>query len=263
MTLELRDIRLRHFHKRHEDGKDTDLLDGIDMTVLDGKVTALIGGNGVGKTTLFNIISGFERNFTGKVFFDGNDITKLSPYRIAQWGIGRLFQGTHLMNDLTLLENMKIAFDEPAWEHPLASFRPRKVAEREAVMKKMAIRALETMFGEGNPYLMVLDKKASDLSYGQQRLLAMARLLMGNSKLWLLDEPTSGVNPKHFETFRQIIRNMVESKGKTVLLIEHNMDFVRNVADHCMYLADGHIIKSGSPQEILDDPEIRKDYMGL
>ena len=86
---------------------------------------------------------------------------------------------------------------------------------------------------------------------------------MGNDKLLLLDEPTSGVNPKYIDTFRTIIRNMVEREGQTVLLIEHNMSFVRNVADSCHYLADGRIIKSGVTADVLDDPKIRKDYLGL
>ena len=240
------------------------LLNGVDMAVEEGKVTALIGGNGAGKTTLFNIVSGFEKGFKGQVVLEGNDITKLSAHRISLMGLGRLFQGRQLMDDLTLMENMKIASDDNTGENPFdCFFRRRKVATSEAAKEQQAIDILKKVFGEGSKYLDMLDHKASELSYGEQRLIAMARLLIGHDRLLLLDEPTSGVNPKYIDTFRTIIRDMVEKEGQTVLLIEHNMSFVRSVADYCHYLADGKIIKSGATAEVLDDPVIRKDYLGL
>lgn len=261
MILELRNIRMSYANARNE---VFNLLNGVDMSVEKGKVTALIGGNGAGKTTLFNIISGFEKRFKGQVIMEGNDITKLSAHRISLMGLGRLFQGRQLMDDLTLMENMKIASDDTTGENPFDSiFRTRKVARSEAAKEQRAVDILKKLFGEDNKYLGMLDDKASELSYGEQRLIAMARLLMGNDRLLLLDEPTSGVNPKYIENFQQIIREMVEKEGQTVLVIEHNMSFVRNVADYCHYLADGKIIKSGTPQFILDDPVIRKEYLGL
>lgn len=240
------------------------LLNGVDMAVEEGKVTALIGGNGAGKTTLFNIVSGFEKGFKGQVILEGNDISKLSAHKISLMGLGRLFQGRQLMDDLTLMENMKIASDDTTGENPFdCFFRRKKVAASEAAKEQQAIDILVRVFGEDNKYLKMLDHKASELSYGEQRLIAMARLLIGNDRLLLLDEPTSGVNPRYIDTFRTIIRDMVEKEGETVLLIEHNMSFVRSVADHCHYLADGKIIKSGPTAEVLDDPVIRKDYLGL
>lgn len=241
------------------------LLDGVNLEVKKGRVTALIGGNGAGKTTLFNIISGFEKGFKGQVIFEGNDITRLPAHKISLMGMGRLFQGRQLMDDLSLLENMKIASGETMGESPFDSFfRPKKVKASEAEKEQKAIDILKKVFGENdNKYLDMLDHKASELSYGEQRLIAMARLLMGNDRLLLLDEPTSGVNPKYIDTFRSIVRDMVEKEGQTVLIIEHNMSFVRSVADYCHYLADGKIIKSGATGEVLDDPVIRKDYLGL
>ena len=261
MILEMRDIRMSYANAHKE---VFNLLDGVDMTVEEGKVTALIGGNGAGKTTLFNIISGFEKGFKGKVVLEDNDITKLPAHKISLMGLGRLFQGRQLMDDLTLMENMKIASDDTTGENPLAGlFCRKKVAKSEVAKEQQAIGILKKVFGEENKYLGVLDHKASELSYGEQRLIAMARLLMGNDRLLLLDEPTSGVNPKYIDTFRSIVRDMVEKEGQTVLLIEHNMSFVRSVADYCHYLADGKIIKSGPTGEVLDDPIIRKDYLGL
>lgn len=262
MILELNDIRMSYADARNE---MFNLLEGVDLNVEEGKVTALIGGNGAGKTTLFNIISGFEKGFSGKVMLEGHDISKLPAHRISLMGLGRLFQGRQLMDDLTLMENMKIASDEVMGEGPLDIFvRPRKVAQNEASKEQQAIDILKKVFGENdNKYLGMLDHKASELSYGEQRLIAMARLLMGHDRLLLLDEPTSGVNPRYIDTFRTIIKDMVEYEGQTVLLIEHNMNFVRSVADTCNYLADGRIIKSGPTGQVLDDPEIRKDYLGL
>lgn len=240
------------------------LLDGVNMAVEKGKVTALIGGNGAGKTTLFNIISGFEKGFKGQVIFEDNDITRLPAYKISLKGMGRLFQGRQLMDDLTLMENMKVASNDTTGEHPLDNFfKSKKVAASEASKEQQAIDILKRVFGEDNKYLGMLDHKASELSYGEQRLIAMARLLMGNDRLLLLDEPTSGVNPRYVDTFRSIVRDMVEKEGQTVLLIEHNMWFVRNVADYCHYLAGGKIVKSGSTSEVLDDHVIRKEYLGL
>lgn len=261
MILELRDIRMSYANAHNE---VSNLLDGVNLCVEEGKVTALIGGNGAGKTTLFNIISGFEKGFKGQVILEGNDVTRLPAHKISLMGLGRLFQGRQLMDDLTLMENMKIASDDIMGEKPFdIFFRPRKVAQSEAAKEQLAIEVLTKMFGVGNKYLGMLDRKASEFSYGEQRLLAMARLLMGNDRLLLLDEPTSGVNPMYIDIFRRIIRDMVEKEGQSVLLIEHNMSFVRQVADRCHYLADGRIIKSGATEEVLDDPVIRKDYLGL
>lgn len=261
MILEMKDIQMSYTNARKE---VFNLLNGVDMAVEGGKVTALIGGNGAGKTTLFNIISGVEKGFRGKVFLGGKDITKLSANRIARMGLGRLFQGRQLMDDLTLMENMKIASKDTTGENPFdCFFRFKKVAVSETAKEQQAINILIKVFGDGNKYLDLLDHKASELSYGEQRLIALARLLMGDSRLLLLDEPTSGVNPKYIEVFQQIIRDMVEKEGQTVLLIEHNMSFVRKVADYCHYLDDGIIIKSGVTLEVLDDDDVRKDYLGL
>ena len=261
MILEVRDIRMSYANARKE---VFNLLNGVNMAVEEGKVTALIGGNGAGKTTLFNIISGFEKGFKGQVILEGNDITKLPAHKISLMGLGRLFQGRQLMDDLSLMENMKIASDDTTGENPFEGlFCRKRVVESESAKEQQAIGILKKVFGEDNKYLGMLDHKASELSYGEQRLIAMARLLMGNDRLLLLDEPTSGVNPKYIDTFRRIVRDMVEKEGQTVVLIEHNMSFVRSVADRCHYLSDGKIIKSGPMGEVLDDPVIRKDYLGL
>lgn len=260
MLLELKDIKMDYAKGRAE---IPSLLNGVNLVVKEGKVTALLGGNGTGKTTLFNIISGFEKSFQGQVLFDGHDIARMPAYRISRMGIGRLFQGTQLMSDLTLMENMKIASDDTIGEDPFdVFFHSRKLRQSEAAKEQKAIEVIERLFGKDNAYCSRLDDKVTEFSYGEQRLMAMARLLMGNNRLLLLDEPTSGVNPKYIEIFQRVIRDMVEREKVTVLLIEHNMSFVRNVADVCYYLAASTIMKSGDTEEVLEDASVRKDYMG-
>ena len=261
MLLEINNIKLS-FTNAH--GEEFNLLKGVNLGVEAGKITALVGGNGTGKTTLFNIITGFEKGYTGDVVFEGNNLNKISPHRISLMGLGRLFQGGQLLDGLTLMENMKIASDDETGERPFQSlFSARKVKEKEAQKEEQARKILSDIFGADSKYLQMLDENAASFSYGEQRLLSLARLLMGNDRLLLLDEPTSGVNPVYIETIERIIRDMVEKEGITVLLIEHNMQFVRKMADTCAYLDDGVISKIGPTAEVLDDKGVRNSYLGL
>lgn len=241
-----------------------DLLRGVNLNVEKGKITALVGGNGTGKTTLFNIISGFEKDYTGDVIFERNNFNRIPAHRISLMGIGRLFQDGQLLSGLTLMENMKLASDDKTGEMPFSSFLWRKKNKAaEAAKEKQAKEILVRIFGEGNKYLNMLNQDASAFSYGEQRILSLARLLMGGDRLLLLDEPTSGVNPIYIDTIGRIIRDMKEQDGLTVLLIEHNMHFVRKVADTCAYLDDGIIAKVGPTAEVLDDKNVRNSYLGL
>ena len=240
-----------------------DLLRGVNLSVEEGRITALVGGNGTGKTTLFNIISGFEKGYTGDVLFEGNSFNQLSAHRISLMGIGRMFQDGQLLSGLTLMENMKMASDDKTGEIPFSSLiLPKRWKEAENKKEAMAKEILKRIFGEDSKYLSMLNNNASDFSYGEQRILSLARLLMGDDRLLLLDEPTSGVNPVYIETIEKIIREMV-TEGITVLMIEHNMHFVRKVADTCAYLDDGVIAKVGPTTEVLDDKNVRNSYLGL
>ena len=261
MLLEIKNIKMSFTNARKE---TFNLLNGVNLNVEAGKITALVGGNGTGKTTLFNIITGFEKGYTGDIVFEGQNLNKISPHKISLMGIGRLFQGGQLLDGLSLMENMKIASDDRTGEMPFQSlFNPRKVKAMEAQKEEQAKHILADIFGADNKYLSMLDVDASSFSYGEQRLLSLARLLMGDDKLLLLDEPTSGVNPLYIEAIERIIRNMVEKDGITVLLIEHNMQFVRKIADTCAYLDDGVITKLGPTAEVLDDQNVRNSYLGL
>jgi len=261
MLLEIKDIKMS-FTSAHNE--TFNLLKGVDLGVEAGRITALVGGNGAGKTTLYNIITGFEKGYSGDVIFEGNNLNKISPHKISLMGIGRLFQGGQLLEGLTLMENMKVASDDETGERPFESLlKARKVKQKEVAKEAQARAVLERIFGTDSKYLQMLDTEASAFSYGEQRLLSLARLLMGGDRLLLLDEPTSGVNPVYIATIERIIREMVEKEGITVLLIEHNMQFVRKIADTCAYLDDGVISKVGPTAEVLDDKSVRNSYLGL
>lgn len=260
MILQLRDIHISFTNAQNE---TFDLLRGVDLDVETGKITALVGGNGTGKTTLFNIISGFEKGYRGDVIFEDVNFNKVSAHRISLMGIGRLFQDGQLLKGLSLMENMKIASDDETGEIPFSSLiRPKRWKEAELKKEEQAKAILKRLFGDDCKYLNMLSDDASAFSYGEQRILSLARLLMGGDRLLLLDEPTSGVNPKYINDIEQIIREMKEQEGLTILLIEHNMQFVRKVADVCAYLDDGIIAKVGPTAEVLGDKNVRKSFLG-
>lgn len=261
MMLRLKNIRISFTNARKE---VFNLLNGVDLDVPHGKITALVGGNGAGKTTLFNIISGFAKDYSGEVYIDGKEVRRIPAYQISKQGVGRLFQGRQLMPDLTLMENMKLASEDATGDNPImAVLCPKRVAIAEKEKEKKAIKVLEKLFGEGNKYLDMLDRNTFEFSYGEQRLIAIASLLMSENKLLLLDEPTSGVNPIYIDTIKKIIDKMVKEDGLTVLLIEHNMHFVREMADFCAYLDDGLIRKMGSVKDVLDDTDVKNSYLGV
>ena len=261
MLLEIKNVRLSFTNARNE---TFNILDGVNLGVEAGKITAIVGGNGTGKTTLFNIISGFEDGYSGDVVFDGKSLKRLSPSRISMLGIGRLFQGGQLLGGLTLMENMKLGSGDRTGEAPFLSLiHPKKVREHEEMKERQARHILGSMFGEDSKYLQMTGHDASSFSYGEQRLLSLARLMMAENRLLLLDEPTSGVNPVYIDAIGKMIRRIVEETGVTVLLIEHNMQFVRGIADTCAFLDDGVISMAGPADVVMDDSTVRERYLGL
>ncbi len=260
MILELKNISLSF-----TGGRGTfKILNDLQMSVPRGKMTALIGGNGVGKTTLFNIISGFQKNFRGTILFKEQSIGTLSPHKISRFGIGRLFQGKPLLPNLTLLENLKLAAPDTSGEFPFSClFCRKKLEDREAGKEEQAKNVLNQLFGDDNKYVSMLNENGSNFSYGEQRLLSLACLFMGDYSLLLLDEPTAGVNPKYMETIKRIIKQMTVDGRRTVLMIEHNMQFVREMADICVFLEDGKIAVQGPTQEVLGNRKVRNSYLGI
>jgi len=261
MILELKDIKLSFARSGNE---TLNLLKGVSFGIERGVITALIGGNGSGKTTLFNIISGFEKGYSGQVWFDGKNISALPPYKVSMQGIGRLFQSKQLIGDMSLIDNMKLAADNRTGEFPLEQLLfPRRVAAAEKAKEERAVEILKNLFGEDNKYLAMLDTKSGSLSYGEQRLIALARLMMSDDKLLLLDEPSAGVNPHYFDPIAKVIRRMVEISGVTIFLIEHNLKFIRNFAACSMFLDDGLIRMKGATEEVLNHPALMNSYLGV
>ncbi len=244
------------------------IIDDLNLLIPKGKITALIGGNGAGKTTLFNIISGFVEADSGDVLFQGNpkeiSLLKLPPHKITRLGIGRMFQDNHIFQGMTILENMLIADHNDFGELPFVSlFKNKKDKEIEAQRIAKSREIFDELFGNNNPFWQKRNELAGTLSFGQQRLLGLARLFMGNYKLVLLDEPTAGVNPEIIKQILNIIRKLVKEKEMTVFLIEHNMKVVLEIADFCSFMSHGKITAFGTPEDVIGNDEVRKTYLGM
>jgi ABC-type branched-subunit amino acid transport system ATPase component len=233
-------------------------VDRISVPFEAGKITALIGPNGAGKTTLFHLISGILRADSGEISYLGRRIDSLAPWRVGRMGIGRLFQEVRSFNKLTVMENVLVARREQAGENPLRSvFRRPVVRRQESENIARASRWLE---------IVGLDQlesaRAEELSFGQQKLLALARLFHGEGNVFLLDEPTAGLNPVMVQSIIRLIR-LQAKQGKTVVVIEHNMSVVAELADWVYFMDEGQIVAFGLPDEVLGDRSVRAAYLGL
>jgi len=250
-----------------EDNERFNIIDDLDMNIQKGKITALIGGNGAGKTTLFNIISGLMKPDSGNIYFSNNKNISLigqTPDKITRFGIGRMFQDSHIFQSMSVLDNMLLADSNNFGEFPFISlFNSKKNEQSEKYRIEKARKVFEELFGEDNPFWIKKDDPASSLSFGQQRLLGLARLFMGKYELVLLDEPTAGVNPAIITQAMNIIHKLVQEKNVTVFLIEHNMKVVLDVADFCCFMSHGNIQAFGTPDDVLGDDEVRKTYLGM
>jgi ABC-type branched-subunit amino acid transport system ATPase component len=243
------------------------LINQLFLNIPRGKVIALIGGNGAGKTTLFNIISGFVIPDKGSIKFGNNgnatELIGMSPHRIAKLGIGRMFQDNHTFPEMSVLENMLIANPSDSTEKPFSSLIFKKRSKENETQKLERVeKVFNQIFGNDNSLWEKRSSPAAAVSYGQQRLLGLARLFMHDYQLLLLDEPTSGVNPEVIEQIKNLIRRLSDN-NQTVLLIEHNLDVVKDIADFCCYMDKGRIALMGTPADVIGNEEVRKSYIGL
>ena len=232
-------------------------VNNATIEVKSGNITGLIGPNGAGKTTLFNLLANFSTPDRGEVFFEGQQINRLPTHEIARLGTIRTFQVARVLSRLSVLENMLLGPQQQTGENLLRLwFDCKRIRQEEKINKEKAMSILESVG---------LASKARDyagaLSGGQRKLLEMARTLMSNPKLILLDEPAAGVNPTLINQICEHILNW-NKQGISFLIIEHNMDVIMSLCDRIWVLAEGRNLADGTPEEIQNNPNVLEAYLG-
>jgi ABC-type branched-subunit amino acid transport system ATPase component/ABC-type branched-subunit amino acid transport system permease subunit len=224
-------------------------VDGADLTVRKGTISALIGPNGSGKTTLFNLVTGTMSADAGEIWFEGRRIDSLPPWKRGHLGLGRTFQTTRLFKEMTVLQNVVAPVPTGHWRAMFADAVSGDEADR--------ARELLDVVGLGR----FAGQRAGDLSYGQQKLVELAQVLMLEPKLILLDEPAGGVNPSLLGRLTEVIREL-NARGITFLVVEHNIPMVLDLCDPVVVFSRGRPIAEGGPQEIRNDPVVLDAYLG-
>ena len=233
-------------------------VDDFDLTVEQGDLYGLIGPNGAGKTTVFNLLTGEYKPNEGVIRLDGKDITGKSTIEINREGVARTFQNIRLFKDQSVLDNVKIGLHNQYRYSALSAVL--RLPSYFATEKQMNEKAMELL------HVFDLDSEAdtlsSNLPYGKQRKLEIARAMATNPKLLLLDEPAAGMNPNETEELMEDIRYIREKFRMTILLIEHDMRLVSGICEKLTVLNFGRILTKGETKEVLSDPEVIKAYLG-
>ena len=230
----------------------------VTLELNEGELVGLIGPNGAGKTTLFNLLTGVYEPSEGTITLDGHLLNGKQPYKIASLGLGRTFQNIRLFKDLTVLDNVLIAFSNHHKKHVLASFlRLPAFYKNEEALKSKAIDLLKIFDLDRDA-----DTLAKNLAYGQQRRLEIVRALATEPKILFLDEPAAGMNPQETAELTDLIRRIKEEFKITIMLIEHDMNLVMDVTERIYVLEYGRLIAHGTPCEIKTNKRVIEAYLG-
>ncbi|MDF2373610.1 MAG: ABC transporter ATP-binding protein [Rhizobiaceae bacterium] len=220
-------------------------------------ISCIVGPNGAGKTSIFNVITGFITPDTGSVTFKGHDLTTTSRHHRIESGIARTFQNLRLFEELSVLDNVLTCLADEAGNNPLtAIFRP---IHTEAILRAKREKAREFIEIVGLSHK--IDDLAQNLSYGQKKLLCIARVLATDAELLLLDEPTSGLAAAALDAMVDMIHKLKE-RGKSLLIVEHNTQIVRRIADEVLFFHRGTLLAQGKTEEIVSDKELGRIYFG-
>ncbi|MDR2016981.1 MAG: high-affinity branched-chain amino acid ABC transporter ATP-binding protein LivG [Burkholderiales bacterium] len=233
-------------------------VDNITFDVIEKEIYAIIGPNGAGKTTVFNCISGFYKPTSGGIMFGGADIAGRASHEIARCGIVRTFQNIRLFRNMTVVENLLVAQHaqlKTGLLHGLLNTRAYRKSEREA-LERAAFWLDRVRLRE------VANREAGNLSYGQQRRLEIARCMITQPKLLMLDEPAAGLNPQETVELDQLIRDLRDTCNVSVLLIEHDMSLVMEISDRILVMEYGQPIAEGTPEQVRHDPNVIRAYLG-
>lgn len=235
-------------------------VDDFSLTIEQGELYGLIGPNGAGKTTVFNMLTGVYKPTDGKIFLDGDDITGKTNIEINKEGIARTFQNIRLFSDMTVLDNVKAGLHnqkEYVYSTLTGIFRLPRFYRVEKAMDERAMELLKVFDLDKEA-----DYKASNLPYGKQRKLEIARALATNPKLLLLDEPAAGMNPNETRELMDTIRFVRDEFHMTILLIEHDMKLVSGICEKLTVLNFGQVLACGDTSEVLKDPKVITAYLG-
>jgi branched-chain amino acid transport system ATP-binding protein len=233
-------------------------VNGVGLTVNEKQVVSMIGPNGAGKTTVFNCLTGFYKPTAGSILLDGDPIQGLAGHEIARKGVVRTFQNVRLFKEMTALENLLVAQHRHLNTNFLSGlFRTPAFRRSEQEAMEYAVHWLKAV-----NLMEFANRTAGTLAYGQQRRLEIARCMMTRPRILMLDEPAAGLNPKETEDLKALIGELRDEHNATVLLIEHDMKLVMSISDHIVVINQGTPLADGTPEQIRDNPEVIKAYLG-
>jgi branched-chain amino acid transport system ATP-binding protein len=228
-------------------------IDGVSLTIEPGELRAIIGPNGAGKTTFFNLVSGLFAPTSGEILFEGRDVTALAPEQRVRSGMSRTFQITEVFPELSVADNIRVAVEIAA------GYRLRPWLDRTA--RASVEKRVSQLLGMGG----LADKKnmrVGALSHGDQRAAEIMMSLALRPRLLMLDEPTAGMGDQETYDIARLVRRLHRQEGLTIMLIEHDMRVVFNLAERIMVLAEGRVLEEGTPQEIADSEKVQAAYLG-